>query len=89
MSEDTIVDMGFPRYRPDCEGDPTQYRCVNSHFSDLLLDLVILVCVNSDNPMKFDTNTDVYGKSICQPASFFKHNLDQKGRNWLVDQNRL
>ena len=86
MLEDKTVDMGFPWYRPDCEGDPTQYRCATFHFSDPLLDLVILFFVRSDNPMVFETDTDVHGKTICRPAGFFTHDLDHDGRNWLADQ---
>jgi polar amino acid transport system substrate-binding protein len=87
MLEEKTVDMGFPWYRPDCEGDPSQYRCNTFHFSDPLLDLVILFFVRSSDPMKFETDTDVHGKTLCRPAGFFTHDLDQDGRNWLADEN--
>ena len=86
MLEEKVVDMGFPWYRPNCEANPTQYRCANFHFSDPLLDLVMLFFVNTDNPMRFETDNDVFGKNICRPKGFLTYDLDQDGRNWLADE---
>lgn len=86
MIEEKTVDMGFPWYRPDCEGNPEQYRCANFHFSDPLLDVVILFFVRSEGGMKFKKDADVDGRNICRPSGFLTHDLDQDGRNWIADK---
>ncbi|MEE9453847.1 MAG: transporter substrate-binding domain-containing protein [Paracoccaceae bacterium] len=73
-------DMGFPWFRPDCEGDPDDTMCQDFHFSDPLIKvLVVLYTRNgSDN-----ANTGILGKTLCRPSGYPVHFLDRTGREWL------
>ncbi len=77
-------DMGFPWFRPDCDGaggdDP---RCVNFHFSDPLVDLVILLFARADSEFAFETDADIEGRTLCRPEGYFTHDLDRPDRQWL------
>ncbi|WP_299373351.1 transporter substrate-binding domain-containing protein [uncultured Tateyamaria sp.] len=83
MLDSKEFDMGFPWFQPDCAGNPTNERCVNFHFSDPLVDLVILLFSKSDDPIAFETDTDLHGKTLCRPAGYFTHDLDRADRQWL------
>ncbi|WP_425038292.1 ABC transporter substrate-binding protein [Primorskyibacter sp. S187A] len=77
------ADMGFPWAKPDCEKTPENYRCSQFHFSDPLVDVLIMLFVRADGDMRFDQDSDIFGKRICRPTGFFTHDLDRKGREWL------
>lgn len=77
-------DMGFPWFRPDCDNDPTSSRCANFHFSEPLVDLVILLFARADAPLTFTQDSDLHGKTLCRPAGYFTHDLDRAGREWLT-----
>jgi polar amino acid transport system substrate-binding protein len=83
MLDEKQVDMGFPWFRPDCENNPTHARCVDFHFSDPLVDLVILLFARTDGSMTFESDADVIGKTLCRPAGYFTHDLDTPDRQWL------
>lgn len=83
MLDEKQVDMGFPWFRPDCDNNPQNMRCANFHFSDPLVDLVILLFARADGSMNFETDDDVIGKTLCRPAGYFTHDLDVPGREWL------
>jgi len=83
MLDSKEYDMGFPWFRPDCEGNPTNERCANFHFSEPLVDLVILLFTRADQPMTYETDADIVGKTLCRPAGYFTHDLDRAGREWL------
>ncbi|MEO0937305.1 MAG: transporter substrate-binding domain-containing protein [Pseudomonadota bacterium] len=83
MLDSKEFDMGFPWFRPDCEGNPTNERCANFHFSEPLVDLVILLFVRADAPFTYQTDADIVGKTLCRPAGYFTHDLDRQGRAWL------
>lgn len=81
-----MMGMEFPCYHLNCEPNPTQYRCANFHFLDPLLDLVMLFFVNSDNPMKFETDNDMFGKNICWPKGFLTYDLIRMAATgWLMN----
>lgn len=77
------VDMGFPWFRPDCERTPDDHRCANFHFSSPLVDLVILLFTRAGDQITFQQDSDLHGKTLCRPAGYFTHDLDQDGREWL------
>lgn len=83
MLDSKEFDMGFPWFQPDCAGNPGHERCANFHFSDPLVDLVILLFSRADQPMEFETDADILGKTLCRPAGYFTHDLDRADRQWL------
>ncbi|MEL6464013.1 MAG: transporter substrate-binding domain-containing protein [Pseudomonadota bacterium] len=85
MLDSKAFDMGFPWFKPDCDGNPSNERCANFHFSDPLVDLVILLFARSDDPLPFEVDSDLHGKTLCRPAGYFTHDLDRADRRWLTD----
>lgn len=83
MLDSKEFDMGFPWLKPDCEGNPEHERCKNFHFSEPLVEILILLFTRADDPMKFETDADMHGKTICRPVGYFTHDLDRAGREWL------
>ncbi|MCH2163383.1 MAG: transporter substrate-binding domain-containing protein [Marinovum sp.] len=77
------ADMGFPWYRPDCAKDPGNFRCTSFHFSDPLVDVLIMLFVPANGGMQYVSDADVVGKTLCRPAGYFTHDLDRAGRDWL------
>ena len=86
MLDDQRYDMGFPWFRPDCDVQPDDTLCSAFHFSDPVLDLVVLLFVRADAPVRFEDDTDVVGRILCRPAGFATHMLDGQGRGWLKDK---
>lgn len=84
MLDSTEFDMGFPWFKPDCAGNPRDERCANFHFSEPLVDLVILAFARTADAMVFDSDADMHGKVLCRPAGYFTHDLDRAGRQWLT-----
>ncbi|CUH76063.1 transporter substrate-binding domain-containing protein [Tropicibacter naphthalenivorans] len=76
-------DMGFPWYKPPCDQMPDNERCANFHFSDPLVEVLLMLFVRSDEGFKFDSDDDLLGKSICRPHGFLTFDLDRPGRDWL------
>lgn len=85
MLTEDMADMSFPWARPDCEGDPEQARCVDFHFSDPMFEYLILFFVDKDRPVVFAQDADIEGRTLCRPAGYLTHMLDQNGRNWVRD----
>jgi len=85
MLDSKEYDMGFPWFQPDCAGNPGHERCANFHFSDPLVDLVILLFARSDAPLEFRQDSDLHGKTLCRPAGYFTHDLDRADRRWLSE----
>ncbi|MEO0356874.1 MAG: transporter substrate-binding domain-containing protein [Pseudomonadota bacterium] len=82
---ESMLDMGFPWFKPDCEGDPSQYRCENFHFTDPMFEMLILLFAHKDRPMVFRTDNDMLGKTLCRPAGYFTHDMEKNGRNWVSE----
>jgi polar amino acid transport system substrate-binding protein len=80
-----MMDMAFPWYQPDCDGDPSQYRCANFHFSDAMFEMLIVLFVDKARPMPFASDADIEGRTLCRPAGYFTHDLDRADRRWLTD----
>lgn len=82
---DKQADMGFPWYKPDCDSTPDNERCANFHFSDPLVEVLIMLFVRQGDGFRFDSDADVLGKTLCRPKGYFTHDLDRAGRRWLSD----
>lgn len=84
-------DMGFPWYRPDCEhfddlDDDGKYRCQKFFFSDTIYEELSLLFVKNESPLKFETDQELLGRTLCRPAGYFTFDLEQNGRRWLKDK---
>lgn len=77
-------DMGFPWYDPNCQVNPSSERC-NFLFSDSLFEVRIVLYVKADSELRFDTDDDIHGMTLCRPRGYFTHDLDRPGRRWLSD----
>ncbi|MEM9638639.1 MAG: ABC transporter substrate-binding protein [Pseudomonadota bacterium] len=77
------VDMAFPWFQPLCDApqinDP---RCVDFHFSDPVIDLVILLFVRADNEFAFTNDADLAGRTLCRPAGVFTQGRAEHDQPW-------
>lgn len=80
---DRQADMGFPWPRPDCAAAPGNPRCTGFHFSDPLVEVLMMLFVTAENGFEFRSDADVLGKTLCRPAGQFTDDLDRPGRDWL------
>ena len=83
-------DVGFPWARPDCEGglnldQSSQFRCQRFFFSDPLYEVITGMFVRTNSRIKSLRNEDIAGTTLCRPAGYPIHELDQSGRNWVKD----
>ena len=85
LLSNAMLDAGFPWYKPDCDGDPANYRCENFHFSEPMFEMLILLFTTKAKPITFKSDADIAGKTLCRPAGYFTHDLDKNGRNWMKD----
>lgn len=83
LLSEAMLDVGFPWFKPDCAGDPTQYRCENFHFTDPMFEMLILLFTAKDRPLAFTSDNDMIGKTLCRPAGYFTHDFEKNGRKWL------
>ncbi|MFY0622163.1 MAG: transporter substrate-binding domain-containing protein [Pelagimonas sp.] len=83
MLDSKQFDMGFPWLKPDCASTPNNERCKNFHFSDPLVEVLILLFVREGSGITYEQDADVIGKTLCRPEGYFTHDLDRPGREWL------
>ncbi len=83
LLSNALLDLGFPWLQPDCAADPGQYRCENFYFSDPMFEMLIMLFTNADNPLVFNADSDIVGKTLCRPKGYYTHDLDKNGRNWM------
>ncbi|MDJ0821044.1 MAG: transporter substrate-binding domain-containing protein [Paracoccaceae bacterium] len=83
MLDSKEFDMGFPWLKPDCQATPDNERCANFHFSDPLVEILILLFVRQGSDFAFNSDADVIGKTLCRPKGYFTHDLDRLDRQWL------
>jgi polar amino acid transport system substrate-binding protein len=81
-------DVGFPWARPDCEGgvnldQGSQFRCQRFFFSDPIYEVITSLFVRSNSRIKSLRNEEIAGTTLCRPAGYPIHELDQGGRNWV------
>jgi polar amino acid transport system substrate-binding protein len=83
-------DVGFPWARPDCESSinldqSSQFRCQRFFFSDPLYEVITSLFVRANSRIKALRNEEIAGTTLCRPAGYPTHELDQGGRNWVKD----
>jgi polar amino acid transport system substrate-binding protein len=83
-------DVGFPWARPDCDsGVPldqsSQFRCQRFFFSDPLYEVITSLFVRNNSRIKTLRTEEIAGTTLCRPAGYPTHELDQGGRNWVKD----
>ena len=84
MLDTKEFDMGFPWFKPDCDHNPDNKICAHFHFSDPLVDVVILLFVRGDARLPFEVDSDLHGRTLCRPEGFFIDDLDRPDRLWLT-----
>lgn len=85
MLSGTQADMGFPWIKPDCSARPTEAMCTGFHFSDPLIEVLVMLFVNADDGFDFQSDADVLGKTLCRPKGYATHDLDRADRKWLEE----
>lgn len=83
MLDEKTYDMGFPWFKPNCEETPEEPRCANFHFSDPVVEILVLLWVRKGQEFKWEEDSDIHGKTICRAAGQFVHDLDTQDRQWL------
>jgi polar amino acid transport system substrate-binding protein len=83
-------DVGFPWARPDCESamsldQSSQFRCQRFFFSDPLYEVLTGLFVRNNSKVRSLRREEVSGMTLCRPAGYPIHELDQDGRNWVKD----
>jgi polar amino acid transport system substrate-binding protein len=81
-------DLGFPWGRPDCEAginldQSSQFRCQRFFFSDPLYEAITSLFVRASSRIKSLRSDEIAGSTLCRPAGYPIHELDQNGRNWV------
>ena len=54
-------------------------------FSEPMFEMLVLLFTNTSNPIRFESDTDIYGKTLCRPQGYATFFFDHEGRNWLRD----
>lgn len=85
LLEQGLVDMSFPWSKPNCAEDPEEYRCKTFLFTESMFEILELVYIDTTRPIKFDTDDDMLGKTLCRMTGYSTHELDQGGRNWVKE----
>lgn len=85
LLDSKVFDMGFPWYKPPCDIMPENERCKHFHFSEPLLEVLMLLFVRSDTGFVFQEDADLIGKRICRPAGYSTYDLDRPGREFLTN----
>lgn len=80
-----LMEMAYPWAKPDCESRPNEGRCATFHYSQPMFEYLVLLFVNQDSPIPFATDSDIEGRTLCRPADYTTHMLDENGRNWLAE----
>ncbi|WP_299441762.1 transporter substrate-binding domain-containing protein [uncultured Rhodospira sp.] len=88
LLDDKTFDVGFPWLRPNCEENRDHKRCQNFHFSDQIFEMLVLLFVRAGSDLRFETDSDIEGLTICRPNGYYTHDLDREGRRWL-SENRI
>ncbi len=85
LLSNALLDAGFPWGKPDCEAAPDEMRCRNFLFSDPMFEMLVLMFVDKSRPFSYVNDEDLFGKTICRPASYSTYFFDENGRNWMRD----
>jgi polar amino acid transport system substrate-binding protein len=74
-------DMGFPWLNPGCP-NVEHFRC-QFLFSTPIFQMLEVLYTRTDKPLKFETDDDMIGHTLCRPSGYFTHDLERPGREWL------
>lgn len=85
LAQNGSIDLIFPAAMPNCEADPGQYKCTTFHFTEPLVEIVVLLFARADDPFTYTQDSDIHGKTLCRPSVFYTDDLDVPGRAWLSD----
>ncbi|KMW60310.1 LysM domain protein [Candidatus Rhodobacter oscarellae] len=85
LLSNALLDLSFPWRQPDCATMGEDYRCQNLLFSDPMFEMLQLLFTASNNPMVFNRDADMVGKTLCRPVGYTYTDMDQDGRNWLKE----
>jgi polar amino acid transport system substrate-binding protein len=88
LLSNTLLDVGMPWLRPDCEGSPEIPICKNFNFSKPMFEFLFLLFTHKDKPVTFNSDADIVGLTLCRPAGFSTHDLEGGGRKW-VSQKKI
>lgn len=78
-----VHDLGFPWLKPDCEQSPQRYRCQEFLFSEPMFEMLVVLFVDSSDPISFDKQSDLFAHVLCRPKGYYTHDLEKDGRKWL------
>lgn len=74
-------DMGFPWLNPGCP-NVEHMRC-QFLFSTPIFQMLEVLFTRNEQPLKFETDDDMIGHTLCRPSGYFTHDLERPGREWL------
>lgn len=86
LLSNALLDAGFPWYKPNCDADPSNYRCQNLLFSEPLFETLRMVFTDASDPVEFEDEAKVVGKTFCHVEGYDEAVFDADGRNWLKDE---
>lgn len=83
LAKTGAIDLIFPAANPQCADNPGVDKCVTFHFTDPLVEVVVLLFTRAGNPIRYETDADLQGTTLCRPSVFYTDDLDRPGREWL------
>jgi polar amino acid transport system substrate-binding protein len=84
-------DMGFPWYKPACQDfeildKDARFRCQKFFFSDPVVEQISVLFVMNESPIRYESDAEIVGRTLCRPSGNWTFDLDQDGRNWVKDK---
>lgn len=83
LAKNGSIDLIFPAAMPNCAAEPESYKCATFHFTEPLVEVVVLLFAKSGSSMTYTQDSDLHGKTLCRPSVFYTHDLDTPGRELL------
>ena len=79
------LDMTVVLARPECSNNPAPAACAAFHVSDPMVELPLLLFVRPDQGFTFQSQADLSGLRLCQPAGHPTRGAGQNGTSWASD----
>ena len=83
---ENLMDVALAWSKPDCSSDPELEACGKYLYSAPAFEHLILLFYDVTRPVPFTMDSDIVGRTLCRPAGYLTHMLDQNGRNWVADK---
>ncbi|WP_299737984.1 transporter substrate-binding domain-containing protein [uncultured Roseobacter sp.] len=84
MIKSKAYDMAFPWGQPGCEVTAADdARCTDFHYSEPVIDVVILLFVRAEDEFEFDQDADLAGRTLCWPSGSLTHDPNRFEAQWL------